>query len=163
MRGRGLGDDRLAGLSLVSLVRRHLIRSIAGGQNLCAPKKASAIYGALVRALWSTRASPADRAAHGELAPRARLHVGPVRRPHRMKRPSATVMKDRKKSESVGHSGPWTSPIPCQTRSAATIQSHPTTAIARIPVTSLMSEECLVLSIRRGEDEGTQPHGVRDG
>jgi hypothetical protein len=80
-----------------------------------------------------------------------------------MKRLSGTVMKDRKKSRSVGHSGPWTSPIPCQTRSAATIPSHPTTAIARIPVTSMTSEECLVLSLRRGEDEGTQPDGVCDG
>jgi hypothetical protein len=83
--------------------------------------------------------------------------------PNKTKRPSAIVMKDRKKSESVGHSGPWTSPMPCQTRSAATIQSHPATAIARIPVTSVTSGECLVLSIRRGQDEGTQPHGVCDG
>jgi hypothetical protein len=80
-----------------------------------------------------------------------------------MKRLSGTVMKDRKKSRSVGHSGPWTSPMPCQTRSAATIPSHPTTAIARIPVTSVTSEEGLVLSILPGEDESTQPHGVRDG
>lgn len=45
-------------------------------------------------------------------------------------------MKDRKKSDIVGHSGPRTSPIPCHTRNAPTIPSHPTIATARIRVTS---------------------------
>jgi hypothetical protein len=43
-------------------------------------------------------------------------------RPNTRKRPRGTAMKDRKKSDRVGHSGPRTRPMPCQTRSAPTIQ-----------------------------------------
>src|ERR671911_1046463 len=61
-----------------------------------------------------------------------RSHPSHSHSPNNRKRPADTVMKERNRSESVGHSGPRTSPMPCQTRSAPTIPSHPTSAIVRI-------------------------------
>jgi hypothetical protein len=66
-------------------------------------------------------------------------------------------MKDRKKSDRVGHSGPRTSPMPCQTRSAPTIPSHPTTAIARIPVTSAVIVTGIVVERRTERDHVDLP------
>ena len=50
-------------------------------------------------------------------------------------RPGGVAMNERKKSESVGHSGPRTSPSPCQTRSAPMMPNQPTIAIDRIAPT----------------------------
>src|SRR5688572_15819294 len=61
-----------------------------------------------------------------------RCHPSHSHSPNRTKRPAGTVMNERKKSESVGHPGPRKGPKPCPTRRAATIPSHPTSAVVRM-------------------------------
>jgi hypothetical protein len=80
--------------------------------------------------------------------------------PNRMKRPSATVMKDRKEVRKRGPLGPVDQPDALPNEERRHDPEPPHHRDRPHPVTS---EECLVLSIRRGQDEGTQPHGVCDG
>jgi hypothetical protein len=68
-----------------------------------------------------------------------RCHPSQSQRPNRRKRPGGVAMNERKKSDSVGHSGPRTSPSPCQARSAPMMPNQPTIAIGRIAPTPTVS------------------------
>jgi hypothetical protein len=78
-------------------------------------------------------------------------------RPNTRNRPKGTVMKDRKKSDIVGQSGPRTRPMACQTKSAPTIPSQPTNATALIPITSVATSWILIAPIVRVWRRNTLP------